>query len=346
MTSTQDAINKGYIICASMQSYVGTEVQQRFPTAKFVDVNGEDILTRMLAGDCQAALVDHDLWRISESLTSLNPGCRFEYVGRPVVQLSAGFAIKPCVTKCTSLVRDVLDIYMQEMVIDGTIDALWEKLTRQRAQQSCPAAAAQKMHTRLQPESMAGLFMLVIFASLVAVPLAHCEMAQKSAAGLAPRIKKSICSWQDDREVIQEDGSDLAEEHGSASVEVDPVLAILAELEDKHAAMVQRQAELQELQAQDSACFDEAMEIIRALVVRPQVHSSQELPLETGETALTAGGHGAMLSSVGGRRSDVLLVGHEMRKLRASSRIVRGSATASSQVNGAAEPTVRNALRD
>lgn len=100
-----------------------------------------------------------------------------------MVALSAGFAIKPSLDKCTWLVRDVLDIYMQEMTLDGTIQAIWKDFLAETDDQECSASGSRTSAAkRIAPENMAGLFLLVALSSLLALPLAHYELAKQRVA--------------------------------------------------------------------------------------------------------------------------------------------------------------------
>ena len=58
-------------------------------------------------------------WYYLQGLKDRNIGCQFNVVGRQIKHLSAGFAVQHSQDKCSWLVRDVIDIYMQEMSNEG-----------------------------------------------------------------------------------------------------------------------------------------------------------------------------------------------------------------------------------
>jgi hypothetical protein len=71
-----------------------------------------------------------------KSKREYNPACKLEWVGgdRKVSTNGAGFVAKADAgVKCTSLIRDVLDYYLEQLVNEGWIEKAWE-IENQRKQ--------------------------------------------------------------------------------------------------------------------------------------------------------------------------------------------------------------------
>jgi hypothetical protein len=160
VSSVEEAIAKNYVLCAPMTTFVGEALRARYPNANLKGAEGKEIFAAIQDGSCAAALIDHDQWRTYQIKTEQvlakclvircfhdvetffleqNPGCTLEYVGRPLMQFSAGFAVIDN-GGCTSLVRRVLDVYLQEMTTDGFIGTTWEKYLADNKEQDCIVA--------------------------------------------------------------------------------------------------------------------------------------------------------------------------------------------------------------
>ena len=65
-------------------------------------------------------------WNLDQVSPIYNPGCANEYVGRSFRPRSSGFASKSDSSdKCSSLIRDTLDVFVSEMKLDGTMDQFY-----------------------------------------------------------------------------------------------------------------------------------------------------------------------------------------------------------------------------
>eukprot|EP00802_Teleaulax_amphioxeia_P013996 Tamp_14053.p1 GENE.Tamp_14053~~Tamp_14053.p1 ORF type:complete len:221 (-),score=34.50 Tamp_14053:452-1114(-) len=107
----------------------------------------------MMDGSCAATLMSADEWRTFQQVSNSNPDCRFEYIGRPLLRLSAGFALKEDISNCVSILRVALDVHLQAMTIDGTIERIWAKYIKDNSDQA--------------------LFFLVFLASIAGLVTSH-----------------------------------------------------------------------------------------------------------------------------------------------------------------------------
>ena len=151
-------------------TYVGAEMKRRFPQASFLASDGAENFVNLREGSCAAVVIDHDQWRSYRSKQANNPGCAFEYVGRPIFSVSAGFALMQSADKCTHIVRDVLDIFMQEIILDGTLAAIWEAYEKRENDQECVATPAGPPEA-LGFNNLGGLFLLVFASGILVIIL-------------------------------------------------------------------------------------------------------------------------------------------------------------------------------
>jgi hypothetical protein len=122
-----------------MTTFMGESLRDRYPSARFKSADGKDIFASIQDGSCAAALIDHDQWRTYQIKEEQNPDCTMEYVGRPLMQFSAGFAFIDN-GECTALLRRVFDVFLQEMSTEGYIDQVWAKYLKAKKEQDCTTA--------------------------------------------------------------------------------------------------------------------------------------------------------------------------------------------------------------
>jgi len=84
------------------------------------------ILRAVRDGDCDIALINAADWHSFERNGEVNPNCELKWIGRVVRSYGAGFALADDIDLCSSLLTDVLDLHMLDMISDGSLDMIWE----------------------------------------------------------------------------------------------------------------------------------------------------------------------------------------------------------------------------
>ena len=94
-------------------------------------------------GKCDIAVTEVSTWDVFSTDERVNGDCGLSWIGRPFQSIPASFAVKgDAGTFCTSLLRDVFNLYLHDMQSDGTIDALWKEHIDYQATVTCSAAGA------------------------------------------------------------------------------------------------------------------------------------------------------------------------------------------------------------
>ena len=131
--------------------------------------------------NCIAIILSRSEWAQYEVMKETNPGCSFDFVGRRMLEARAGFAMNEDHERCTYLVRNAWDIYFQEMELDGTAKALWDKFIRKTKDQDCVRVSASNP-TSMGIKNVAGPFVLILFASAAAIFTSHAPMMSNIGA--------------------------------------------------------------------------------------------------------------------------------------------------------------------
>ena len=72
--------------------------------------------------NCEVLLVKAESHESNKNQFEYNPNCDLETVGKPLYMGTASFAFKSSVDLCSYILRDVLDLYIFEIIEDGTLD--------------------------------------------------------------------------------------------------------------------------------------------------------------------------------------------------------------------------------
>jgi len=111
-----------------------------------------------------------DNWYKFAATKAANANCSLEWVGKLVQYQQNGLVtVSDSGLKCTSLVRDVLDLHMKNMKSDGFVDrakALW---VESGTDLSCDQEAASVETGQLGVKEMGGTFIIHAFLSAVAL---------------------------------------------------------------------------------------------------------------------------------------------------------------------------------
>ncbi|CAJ1947337.1 unnamed protein product [Cylindrotheca closterium] len=99
-----------------------------------------DVYSALDSNECFFAVDTVQGWLEHKSKREYNPACKLQWVGgdRKVSTNGAGFVAKADAgVKCTSLIRDVLDYYLEQLVSEGWIEKAWEVENQRKQDLDC-----------------------------------------------------------------------------------------------------------------------------------------------------------------------------------------------------------------
>lgn len=139
INSILEAINQEIPICTYANTNSDVVIKERYPNAIRVPFATErEMYESFHSGKC-GLVADHtSSWYTKRLRKQFNPDCNLEVVEQQVADIKASFAIKADVGfKCTSLIRDVLDVHMKEMIAEGDIRKAWERYRARLRDNQC-----------------------------------------------------------------------------------------------------------------------------------------------------------------------------------------------------------------
>jgi hypothetical protein len=152
-------------------------------TMSLPQVEEDEMFEAIADGRCAGTIMSYDEWRIQEGMPEKNTDCQFTFVGRNIKHLSAGFAVMHNHAKCSWLVRDVLDLHLQEMVDEGFMDKIWSSHLQKMHNQTCQKPTTGKP-TQMNPENAAGIFILMLITSVFAIMLSSLDLSGCTVGGI------------------------------------------------------------------------------------------------------------------------------------------------------------------
>lgn len=166
--SFQDVIDYDRRVCVWKPSGDIVEIRFEYPNARYVDKPNELEVYQGLANDeCEVALISVESHRKYTNMVEYNPNCDLKVVGLPVRKAGASFALKTTADLCSSIVRDVVDLFIFEIRKDGTLDKIKEKAYE--SSQKCNAAKkVEEDSQKLSLWDLSGVF-IIHYAILISV---------------------------------------------------------------------------------------------------------------------------------------------------------------------------------
>ena len=206
--SIPDAIARDLKLC-----YTGVVsaplVLKLYPDVNLQEVNEDEMLAAISEGRCAGTVMSFDEWRIQAGMPEKNTNCEFTLVGRNVKHLSAGFAVQHNHAKCSWLVRDVLDLHLQEMTDEGFIDEIWSKHLQKMHNQTCGKLNSGEP-AQMKPENTAGIFILMLITSVFAMALSSLELSPCALGGINQQNVDKRKELADDAMVMDADQATFA----------------------------------------------------------------------------------------------------------------------------------------
>jgi hypothetical protein len=128
-------------ICTYRNTNADFLIRQKFPNALRVPKVSElEAYQALRRGECGLVAGYKDNWFGYRGNSQYNPDCDLEWVGRTVEVIKSGFAVKADAGYlCTSLIRDVVNLHLTEVISDGVLADAWERHRAKRMDINCDA---------------------------------------------------------------------------------------------------------------------------------------------------------------------------------------------------------------
>lgn len=127
--SIEQAIVLQIPICTYGNTNADVIIKRRYENAIRVPFESElEAYEALRRGECGLVASYLDNWLGYQQDARYNPDCDLKWVGRTVETIKSGFAAKADAGhQCTSLIRDVINLHMTELISDNILDEAWER---------------------------------------------------------------------------------------------------------------------------------------------------------------------------------------------------------------------------
>jgi hypothetical protein len=124
----EDVVARGYNLCTYANTGMDQYIQRQHRNVKRVPLPSELATYDALhEGLCDLTVSYQQNWLGFAKNRTYNPNCDLAWVGRTIRRIESGFAVNADAGYlCSSLIRDVLNIYMEEMFTTDYIADLWD----------------------------------------------------------------------------------------------------------------------------------------------------------------------------------------------------------------------------
>lgn len=178
INSISDAVVNGYRMCVVRSTSPDNALSKAWPEAKIVRTQTElEMFERVRNGTCEVLFTSISGWKEYKEDKTVNGDCQLTWIGRHFVDGEGGFAVKSdSGTLCSSLIRDVLNLQMEEMKADGFVSNAWQEYLERRKTVDCTADLEAEedddSSNQLSLKAMGGTFVLHYIMTAFAVFLA------------------------------------------------------------------------------------------------------------------------------------------------------------------------------
>lgn len=160
-----DAVRQEYWICVIGTTVADTSLTNAYRGANIIRTKTEGAMYQsLLDGTCEIALTTVASFNEYKANKDFNNECSLSWIGRSFKPGTGGFATKSdSGSKCTSLIRDVLNLHLNEMKSQDILDKLWEDHLEKRASIDCDAGADSLIDDdsgQLSLQAMGGTFII------------------------------------------------------------------------------------------------------------------------------------------------------------------------------------------
>lgn len=128
VTSMELAVAKKVPVCTYQNTNSDFLVKKYYKNAVRVPkVKEVEMFQALQTGECSVALVSLAGWTTFQRQEAFNPDCNIRQVGGIIGEINAGFAMKADLGyQCTSLLRDVFNLYFRLLMDEGKLKDAWE----------------------------------------------------------------------------------------------------------------------------------------------------------------------------------------------------------------------------
>jgi hypothetical protein len=135
--SIEEAIVLKISICTYGNTNADIIIKQRHKNAIRLPFDSElEAYEALRRGECGLVASYHDNWLGYQQDSRYNPNCDLKWVGRTVETIKAGFAAKADAGhKCSSLIRDVVNLHLTELTSANILEEVWERHRSKTAQE-------------------------------------------------------------------------------------------------------------------------------------------------------------------------------------------------------------------
>ena len=146
------AIALDYSICTYANTNADVLIKTKYQNVKRVPKTTElEGYQALRDGECYLYTGYKDTWLSHRGDREYNPECDLEWVGRTVEIIKSGIAVKAdSGNLCSGVIRDVLNLYMMEMILEGVLEDLWERHRSQTKDIDCDAEDPDAILTERQ----------------------------------------------------------------------------------------------------------------------------------------------------------------------------------------------------
>lgn len=128
--TVEEAAVFGYPLCTWGGTITDLHIEQNYPKAVRKEKKTiEEVYEGLNAGECAFAVETVQGWLEFRNKRQYNPSCNLEWTGdgRTVSSNGASFVTKADAGyKCTGLIRDVINFYMEELISEGFLADAWD----------------------------------------------------------------------------------------------------------------------------------------------------------------------------------------------------------------------------
>jgi hypothetical protein len=127
--SIDQAVVLGIPICTWASTNADVLIRENYKNAIRVPKSSElEAYQALQSGECGLVAGYLDNWLTFEGNKQYNPMCNLQWIGRTVETIKSGFAVKADAGHmCTSLIRDVINLHLTELIDEGLLVNAWER---------------------------------------------------------------------------------------------------------------------------------------------------------------------------------------------------------------------------
>jgi hypothetical protein len=161
-STLKQAVAHDLKMCISGGTATDDLVSLSYPNANLVRTATDlDTYKGVQNGICNIAITTVGTWQTYEYDALANGDCNLKWIGGVFKLVEAGFALKAdSGILCTSLLRDVMNLYLEQMSADGFVDAAWSQYGEKYGTVVCDETGGTVMQTKqMTMLNMGGIFL-------------------------------------------------------------------------------------------------------------------------------------------------------------------------------------------